>query len=183
MFVLCVAVCIAFLTAAWFIITAPPEIDIEIAYKLAKPTPNGMVDWQGSTPIEAKYGKELMHTIQTSWADLLQVMPGASALVTHCDTRLPALAMTEAKLGLVWSNLPEKARFANALLLLSWVEFNKDLHERLQESDNCKETCDVYTAEMYEMIHDEPLETEPTLTSLQSLHRHRRDMINSTRLL
>ena len=184
-FVLCVAVSVSFLTAAWFVLTAPSELGVETAYKLASPTLNGMVDWQGSVPVEALYGRELLRTIQTSWADMLCVLPDASGLMSHSENRLAALAMTEAKLGLVWSNVPEKTRFSNALLLLSWVEFNKELHLRLQSSENCKETCEEYADEVYESMAPD-LESSFTvpdnLLNFQSLHRSRRDMITSTSL-
>ena len=180
-FVLCVAVCLSFLVAAWFVITAPTEIGVEQSYKLARPTLNGLVDWNGAVPTEALYGKELLRMIQTSWSDLTFVMPSANALMTHCESRLAALAMTEAKLGMVWSNLTEKQRFSNALLLLSWVEFNKELHARLQTSDNCKETCEAYANEMYEsLLNDDTITVSDELQKFQALHRERRDMINAT---
>lgn len=128
----CAGISVAFIAAAFFASFTPTSETADL-YAEATAGPDGTICWPCETPLAAVRGKQLLDAIARSWPSAVVAMP--SLRNATGIRRQVKFALHEAAVANLFGQQCGKQRFKDALLAMSWGEWNPDLHATIKLSN------------------------------------------------
>lgn len=154
MLLIAAAVCCALLLGAAYVVAVHKDDSVAAMYVRANPGRDGAVCWPGAPPPEALQGLALMDAIIQCWPSSILAIPELAKLPPL--RRQVKFALHEAIVCKVFGQTSPEQRFKAALLLLSYAEWNPDLHEAVVANMHVPDdAADQYAATQWLLFKDE----------------------------